>query len=105
MVYVDELRTTLRNSKWPYDQGCHLFADSIDELIEFALNLGLKRKWIHVKVYKNIQVGPTTSQIFSHESSLNFSHFDLTPNMRRKAVKAGAQEILLIEYIKRKNAR
>ena len=67
MVYVD----TLAEAKWKWGKSCHLFADSIDELHEFARAIGLKREWF--------QKG--------------FPHYDLTTAMRKKAVSAGAQEV------------
>lgn len=68
-VYVDELQ------KWPTKircfQGgsCHLMADTVEELHEFAARLGLKRKWYQ---------------------PLSSPHYDLTPRRREMALKLGA---------------
>jgi len=80
-VYVDRLFNTKRSKKWPYTQACHLIADSVSELHEFADRLGLKRSW------------------FQKESS--HPHYDLTRNMRNKAVKLGAIELEGLELAKK----
>lgn len=67
-VYVD----SLMNWGWRLGASCHLIADSTEELIEFALSIGLKEKWIQDK---------------------NIVHFDLTASRRVKAVKSGAIEL------------
>ena len=73
MVYVDQIRPTIKNRNWRYDQGCHMFATTRQELVEFAVSIGLKAHWLQ-------------------HSRDKTPHFDLTVNMRRKAVKAGAIE-------------
>lgn len=78
MVYVDELRDygwVLRGKR---TQGCHMAADTLSELHTFALRLGLKRSWYQSK---------------SHP------HYDLTPNKRARAVKAGAKELTNGEFV------
>ncbi len=72
-VYVDPLQTTVRNYKWRYPQGCHLIADTEDELHAFATRLGLKRAW------------------FQGDGTM--AHYDLSPNKRKQAVRMGAYEI------------
>ncbi len=72
-VYVDPLHPTLRNYKWRWPQGCHLIADSEDELHTFAARLGLKRAW------------------FQGDGTM--PHYDLSPNKRNQAVRMGAYEI------------
>lgn len=57
-----------------------MVADSIDELHQFAQQLGLKRNWFQ----------PNT-----------IPHYDLTKNMRMKAVRYGAIEIDDQELIRR----
>lgn len=71
-VYVDAMFPTARSARWPYEEACHLLADSDDELVEFAVSIGLKPKWL--------QAGSTT-------------HFDLTANKRAQAVAKGALEM------------
>ena len=89
-VYVDDMITCIPNKHWPYIQNCHLVADSLLELHAFAETLELKKSWLQTPQY-------------------NLPHFDLTENMRRKAVKQGAVEIsrkrfveILREWRKRK---
>jgi len=82
-VYVDELLGCRRNKNWPYDESCHLLADSVDELHGFAENLRLKRSWFQNK---------------------SLPHYDLTSGMRARAVRAGAVEIdrkMLIEIFRK----
>ena len=67
-VYVDNLR----DYGWRHGPSCHLIADSVDELIEFAVSMGLRREW------------------FQPKSS---PHFDLTADGRQLAVQNGAVEI------------
>lgn len=69
-VYVDPLVPALRNKLWPWKHSCHLYGDSEDELHQFAGWIGLRRAW-----FQQHPVLP---------------HYDLTPNKRRQAVRAGA---------------
>lgn len=74
-VYVDLLKPCAPNSNWRYAASCHLFADSIEELMEFSGKIGLKPEW-----FQNHKLMP---------------HFDLTPSMRQKAVQSGAIQLSL----------
>lgn len=67
-VYVDNLR----DYGWRHGPSCHLIADSVDELIEFAVGMGLKREWFQAK---------------------STPHFDLTAEGRKLAVEHGAIEL------------
>lgn len=64
-VYVDNMRIAWRGHHW-----CHLVADSLDELHEFAHMLGLKREWFQV-----------------HAS---LPHYDVTVEFRTIALTHGA---------------
>lgn len=79
-VYVDSMCNCLKNKNWPYNMCCHLIADSVDELLIFAERLGLKKVW-----FQNTDI----------------PHFDLTVNMRKKAIKQGAFPISVKEFIKK----
>lgn len=72
-VYVDDMRMEAKvgnfTAKWS-----HLTADTSDELIEFALTIGLKESWIQY---------PGTWK----------EHFDVTESKRQLAIKNGAKEI------------
>lgn len=88
-VYVDEMAVCLKNRYWPYDQACHMVADSVEELHAFAGRLGLMRSWFQ---------------------SGKLPHYDLTIGMRVKAVKQGAIEIdkekfgeILMKYRQRRS--
>lgn len=53
---------------------CHMIADTTEELLQMADNIGVKRKWIQY---------PGTCN----------EHFDICFSKRQKAVRLGAQEI------------
>ncbi len=67
-VYVDKLR----DHGWRHGPSCHLIADTVGELIEFATRLGMRKEW------------------FQPKSS---PHFDLTAEGREIAVANGAIEL------------
>ena len=67
-VYVD----SLRDYGWRHGPSCHLIADSVDELMEFAVRMGLKREWFQAK---------------------STPHFDLTAEGRELALQHGAIEL------------
>ena len=73
MVYVDNMNA-------PYGDMimCHMVADTSDELLQMADTIGVKRKWIQY---------PGTK----HE------HFDICLSKKKLAIKAGAQEITMME--------
>jgi len=70
-VYVDDMRQLARvgrvTARWS-----HLFADSQEELEEFARRLGLDRSWIQ---------HPGTAR----------EHYDVTDSVRDRALRFGAQ--------------
>jgi hypothetical protein len=82
MVYVDQL--TIYSAKLtkhlPSDTWCHLWSDDVEELHEFAKKIGMKRSWFQNK--------PT------------FPHYDLVPRRRAAAVKLGAKQCSLKEFLK-----
>ena len=73
-VYVDQLC----DWGWKHGPSCHLIADSIPELIEFAVNIGMRAEW------------------FQPRSS---PHFDLTVQVREIALAAGAIELSKREFV------
>jgi len=64
-VYVDNAQVEWRGRLW-----CHLVADSIDELHEFAKKLGMRKEW------------------FQHAAS--YPHYDITVKTRVCALELGA---------------
>ena len=85
-VYIDTMQPCMTNSKWRHETVCHLMADSLEELHEFADSIGLKRSWF--------------------QSSARFPHYDLTEGKRNIAVKKGAIEkhpVELLTYFKMKH--
>lgn len=67
-VYVD----ALRDYGWRHGPSCHLIGDSVEELIEFAESMGMRREWFQAK---------------------STPHFDLTADGRATAVSMGAIEL------------
>lgn len=64
-IYVDDERISWRGKQW-----CHLVADSLNELHDFAQKLGLRRSWFQ-------------------ERSI-YPHYDVTVRVREKALMLGA---------------
>jgi len=81
MIYVDDLRKTEKTKRFPFTWGCHLLADSQEELYDFARNV----MWI--PAYKMLR------------SPL--PHYDLSPAQRRIAINNGAIDITE-EQVKKK---
>jgi hypothetical protein len=48
-VYVDNLR----DYGWRHGLTCHLFGDSLAELMEFAERIGMKPEWFHAERHLN----------------------------------------------------
>jgi hypothetical protein len=67
-VYVDKLV----DYGWRHGPSCHLIADSVEELIAFAISIGMRREWYQPK---------------------SSPHFDLTAELRAAAVSKGAIEL------------
>ena len=67
-VYVDKLV----DYRWKHGPSCHLIADSVDELMEFAVSMGMRREWYQPK---------------------SSPHFDLTADGRDLAIRHGAIEL------------
>lgn len=64
-VYVDNERIEWRGKLW-----CHLVADSLEELHNFAAALGLRRSWFQGKA--------------------SYPHYDVTTTVRDRALQLGA---------------
>ncbi len=75
-VYVDNLR----DYGWRHGPSCHLIADSIEELIEFAVAMGMREEWFQAK---------------------STPHFDLTVEGRETAVRNGAIELSQRELVQK----
>lgn len=76
-VYVDDMRATFGRMIM-----CHMWADTVDELLLMADRIGVKRKWI--------QGHPDLS--FGKHRKARWVHFDISLTKRALAVKAGAIE-------------
>jgi hypothetical protein len=67
MVYVDDAMIPFRRMKMS-----HMFADSVEELHDFAAKLGLKREWFQDK---------------------SAPHYDVSLTVRKRAIELGAVAI------------
>lgn len=81
MVYVDHLKDCVPNARWPWRKSAHLFADSEQELHNFASAIGLKRQW------------------FQKNSKLD--HYDITFGKLKQAISNGAVQISDSEMVAR----
>ena len=75
-VYVDKLV----DYGWRHGPSCHLIADSVDELIEFAVSMGMRREWYQ---------------------PLSSPHFDLHTDGRAEAIRRGAIELDSRAFVKK----
>lgn len=74
-IYVDDVRHGFGRMVM-----CHLWADSLDELLAMVDRIGVQRKWI--------QGHPTLS--FGKHRLASWVHFDITISKKTLAIKAGA---------------
>ncbi|MGE3064140.1 MAG: DUF4031 domain-containing protein [Hyphomicrobiaceae bacterium] len=74
-VYVDDVRHAFGRMVM-----CHMWADTLDELLAMADRIGVQRKWI--------QGHPTLS--FGKHRNASWVHFDISLGMKAKAIAAGA---------------
>lgn len=74
-VYVDNVRHRFGRMIM-----CHLWADSLDELLAAVDAIGVQRKWI--------QGHPTLS--FGKHRNASWIHFDISLTMRDRAIARGA---------------
>lgn len=74
-VYVDDIRL-------PFGRMimCHLWADTLEELLAMVDKIGVQRKWI--------QGHPTLS--FGKHRNASWVHFDISLTMKERAIAAGA---------------
>lgn len=68
-AYVDELH----DYGWKLGSSCHLYADSVEELHQFAQGIMMKRSWFQI-------------------SKSGIPHYDLVASRRKMAVRQGAIE-------------
>ena len=66
------------SSRFHWQHSCHMWADSVEELLEFAVRLGLEPAWFH---------GPMARGL------VRLPHFDLNADKRAEAVSMGAIEL------------
>lgn len=74
-VYVDDVRHRFGRMVM-----CHLWADSLEELLAMVDRIGVQRKWI--------QGHPDLS--FGKHRTASWVHFDISLKMKAKAMAAGA---------------
>lgn len=66
-IYIDNVRILWRGRRW-----CHMVAENLDELHQFASRLGLKREWF--------------------QDSASYPHYDVTVETKAVALQIGAIE-------------
>lgn len=64
-IYVDNVKV-----KWAGSEWCHLVADTLEELHNFASLIGLRRQWF--------------------QSSASYPHYDIKLAVRERAIQLGA---------------
>lgn len=84
-VYVDDMRKPVRLNRFTANWS-HMFADSSEELHDFAVKLGLKTSWLQ------------------NEGTWK-EHYDVTDTTRREALKNGAVPVTYRETAKFMQAR
>lgn len=72
MIYIDLLKSCNPKKGWRWTSYCHMFADSEEELHEFANKIGMKPQWFQNK---------------------KLPHYDLTVKRRQLALSMGAIEV------------
>lgn len=72
MIYIDRLKDCQPKKGWRWTSSCHMFADSVEELHEFANKIGMRREWFQDK---------------------KLPHYDLTAKRRQLAMQYGAIEV------------
>ncbi len=84
MIYVDAIKKTPptdpTGGRWRWKNYCHLFGDDLKELHALALRIGLKLNY-----FQNLK---------------DFPHYDLTKTMRSRALRAGAVETNLADFLR-----
>ena len=80
MIFIDRNTPCVPNAHWRWETVCHMWTDGdLEELHEFAESLGLKRAWFQPCDRPGLQPNRR-------------SHYDLTPRVRKLALKAGVRE-------------
>lgn len=72
MIYIDSLKACEPKKGWRWTSYCHMFADSLEELHEFAKRIGMRLEWFQNK---------------------KLPHYDLTFKRRQLALYLGAIEV------------
>lgn len=71
-VYVDDVEHEFKKNAFRTYKMCHLWADSLDELLAFVDRIGVARRWL--------QQPPKASWV----------HFDIAKSKKRTALRLGA---------------
>jgi hypothetical protein len=71
-VYVDPLLRHGGSAAFRWKESCHMYADTLEELHEMAVRIGMRRSW------------------FQNHSSM--PHYDLVASRRVDAIMAGSIE-------------
>mgnify|MGYP005817472615 CR=1 FL=1 len=74
-VFVDDVRHSYGNMVM-----CHMWADTLEELLAMADQIGVKRRWI--QGHTELSIGKA--------KQASWVHFDVALGAKRRAIKAGA---------------
>lgn len=78
-VYVDNLR----DYGWRHGPSCHLIADAVDELIEFAVSIGLRREWFQPKSSPHFDLTAAGRELALHNGAVEINQRDLVKKLRQ----------------------
>lgn len=78
-VYVDSL-SSYSKSPLGHREWCHMWADDLEELHIFASRIGLKKSWF--------------------QDDRRLPHYDLTAHKRNAALKFGAVQHSLVDWLR-----
>ena len=91
MICVDALREVLPNAKWKHNKASHMISDvpgsrGTEELVAFAISLGLKGTWIQ-------------------HAGKHTEHFDLNASKHELAIARGATLVDRREFSQKMRAK
>jgi len=90
-VYIDNLR----NYGWRHGPSCHLIGDSVEELIEFAVGLGMKKEWFQPKSSPHFDLNADGRKIAVENGAIELSQRDFVAKLRE--LRANAKEHLRLD--------
>ena len=90
-VYIDNWR----DYGWRHGPSCHLIGDSVEELIEFAVGLGMKKEWFQPKSSPHFDLNADGRKIAVENGAIELSQRDFVAKLRE--MRANAKENLRLD--------